>query len=108
MMKLKPEDTIITITDSGVLEWLEREYGITGIVMKNFTAEDVKGKYVIGEIPAHIAQDAFCITSIVYEKPMKTYVPNKLRNTYEEIAEMEPKLFTYIVVPVFNTDPTDY
>ena len=106
-MKLKPEDTIITITDSGVLEWLER-HGITGIVMKNFTAEDVKGKHVIGEIPAHIAQDAFCVTSIVYKKPMKIYVLNKLRNTYEEIAEMEPELFTYVVVPVIDTDPTDY
>ena len=107
MMKLKPEDTIITINDSGVVEWLER-HGITGIVMKNFTAKDVKGKHVIGEIPAYIAQHAFCVSSIVYQKPMKTYIPNKLRNTYEDILEMEPELFTYVVVPVIDTDPTDY
>ena len=105
-MKLKPEDTIIVTRHPGIVEWLEKDYGITGEVKRSVTIDDVKGKHVIGEIPAYCAQYAFCVSAIIWPHPWREYGPGTL--TYEDVLDLEAELFTYVVVPVVNTDLTDY
>ena len=105
-MHLKPEDTIIVTRHPGIVEWLEKHYSITGIVKQSVTIEDIKGKHIIGEIPAYGAQYAFCVSAIIWPHPWKECDTGTL--TYEDVVAMEPELFTYVVVPVVDTDPTDY
>ena len=102
-MHLKPEDTIIVTNNRAMVDYLERDHDIHGIVKGRVTADEVKGKHVIGEIPAIAAKNAFCVTSINYKRPVKHY-----GETYKDIKEAEPELFTYVVVPIVATDPTDY
>ena len=104
MMKLKPEDTIIITRHPGIVEWLEKDCGITGTVKRSVKPEEVKQKHVIGEIPPYAAQHAFCVTEILSVKLCRIYGEPL---SYEEVKALEPELFTYVVVPVVDTDPTD-
>ena len=88
-------ETIIVTRHSGLVEWLERR-GITGEVKPSVTADDVRGKHVIGALPAHIAQYAAYITSVDYTCPFEKRGKNL---TADELEELGAKLFDYIVVP---------
>lgn len=50
-------DTIIITRHVGAVKWLA-ERGITGTVLAQATADDVRGKIVIGALPLHLAAEA--------------------------------------------------
>ena len=103
MIQLKKEDTIIVTRHKGLVEWLNR-YGITGEVKASVTPDDIRGKHVIGALPAHIAKDAFCVTSVDYICPFEK---RGQELTADELEALGAKLFTYVVVPIVDSDPTD-
>lgn len=56
-------ETIIVSRHAGAVEWLARQ-GITGAVIEQVTADDVRGKVVIGNLPLHLAAEAHQVGSI--------------------------------------------
>lgn len=54
---------VIISRHAGAIEWLARQ-GITGSVIAQATAEDVRGKVVVGNLPLHLAALAERIGSI--------------------------------------------
>lgn len=56
-------ETVIISRHPGAIEWLRRQK-ITGVVIEQATAEDVRGKVVIGNSPLHLAAEAHQIGSI--------------------------------------------
>jgi len=89
-------EKIIVTRHQGLIDWLERR-GITGEVKPSVTVDDIKGKHVIGALPAHIAQHAYLVTSVDYTCPFEKRGKNL---TADELDELGAKLFTYRVVPV--------
>ena len=63
-------ETIIVTRHPGLVEWLARK-GITGEVKASVTSEEIKGKHVVGALPAHIAQYAAYMTSVDYMCPFE-------------------------------------
>ena len=89
-------DTIIVTRHPGLVEWLER-HGITGEVKASVTLDDIKGKHVVGALPAHIAQWAAYVTSVDY------FCPFEMRGkdlTADDLESYGAKLFDYRVTPV--------
>ena len=101
MIKCKEEDTIIVTRHPGLVEWL-KERGITGKVQRYVTEKQVRGKHIIGEIPAHVAKNAFCMTEIIWSDPYRMFGPEGL--TYEDVVKLKPELFTYVVVPIISQE----
>ncbi len=56
-------DTVIVSRHTGAVEWLRRQ-GITGEVIAHASADNVRGKHVIGALPLHLASLAAKITTI--------------------------------------------
>lgn len=54
---------VIISRHAGAIEWLARQ-GITGSVIAQATAEDVRGKVVVGNLPLHLAALALRVGSI--------------------------------------------
>ena len=96
-------ETIIVTRHQGLVEWLERQ-GIKGEVKPSVTVSDVKGKHVIGALPAHIAQHAMYITSVDYTCPFEKRGKDL---TADDLDSYGAKLFDYVVIPVIDTDPDD-
>lgn len=57
------EKYVIITRHSGLVEWLARK-GITGEVIAQATAEDVRGKDVVGILPLHLAAEANSISTV--------------------------------------------
>jgi len=93
-------ETLIVTRHEGTVEWLKRR-GITGEVKASVTIDDIKGKHVIGALPAHIAQYALYMTSIDYACPFEKRGKNL---TADELDELGAKLFDYKVIRVFESD----
>ena len=91
-----PVEIIIVTRHEGLVEWLARK-GITGEVKPSVTIEDIRGKHVIGALPAHIAQHAQCMTSVDYSCPFEKRGKHL---TADELEELGAKLFSYKVIPV--------
>lgn len=98
-MEWKKIDTIIVTRHPGLVEWLNKQ-GIEGEVKASVTIDDIRGKHVIGALPAHIAQLAAYVTSVDY------FCPFEMRGkdlTANQLDEYGAQLFDYRVVPVtFN------
>lgn len=92
---LDGQDVVIVSRRQWVIDWLDR-HGFHGEVKGAVTADDIRGKYVIGALPAHLAQYAGCMFSVDYnipfEKRMKTL-------TADDLDECGAKLFAYQVIP---------
>lgn len=56
-------DTVIVTRHTGLVEWLAAR-GIEGQVLAQVTADDVKGKRVIGVLPLHLAAEAAEIVTV--------------------------------------------
>ena len=93
-------ENIIVTRHEGLIEWLKRQ-GITGEVKASVTVDDIKGKHVIGALPAHIAQYALYVTSVDYSCPFEKRGKNL---TADELEELGAKLFDYKVIPVINSE----
>lgn len=91
-------NTIIVTRHPGLVEWLERQ-GITGEVKASVTVEDIKGKHVVGALPAHIAQWADYITSVDYSCPFEM---RGKELTADQLNKYGAKLFDYRVTPVIR------
>ena len=92
-------ETIIVTRHQGLIDWLAKR-GITGEVKPSVTVEDIKGKHVIGALPAHIAQWAAYVTSVDYFCPFEKRGQDL---TADDLDNLGAKLFDYKVVPVsFN------
>lgn len=60
---VKARETVIVTRHPGAVEWLRRR-GITGEVLAHVTADDVRGKRVIGALPLHLAALTAAVGSI--------------------------------------------
>ena len=89
-------ETIIVTRHPGLVEWLEKR-GITGKVKPSVTVNDIRGKHVIGALPAHIAQHAKYITSVDYICPFEKRGQDL---SADELDALGAKLFDYRVIPV--------
>ena len=98
-VKGKEIQTLIVTRHPGLVEWLEKQ-GITGEVKSSVTVEDVRGKHVVGALPAHIAQWAEYVTSVDYICPLE-FRGKEL--SAEQLETWGAKLFDYRVVPVVWT-----
>lgn len=56
-------EIVIVTRHAGAVEWLRRR-GIRGRVIPHATAEDVKGRVVIGALPLHLAAEAAVVGAI--------------------------------------------
>ena len=56
-------DTVIISRHAGAIEWLRRQ-GIVGEVIAHASADNVRGKHVIGALPLHLAALVGKITTI--------------------------------------------
>lgn len=92
-------ETIIVTRHPGLVEWLERQ-GITGKVKSSVTIDDIRGKHVVGALPAHIAQWALYITSVDYS--CRVFQEGKILNA-DDFDELGATLFDYRVVPVVQS-----
>jgi len=61
-MKREPE-TVIVSRHAGAVAWLAAQ-GITGTVIEQATADDVRGKVVVGNLPLDLAAEAHQVGSI--------------------------------------------
>ena len=95
-MESKKIETIIVTRHSGLVEWLNRQ-GITGEVKTSVTVDDIKGKHVVGALPAHIAQYAAYVTSVDYTCPFEQRGKDL---TADQLELYGAKLFNYRVNPV--------
>ena len=60
-------DTIIVSRHPAAIEFIAREVGSEWPVLAIATAEDVRGKHVIGNLPLHLAALAGKVTVIEFE-----------------------------------------
>lgn len=92
MSKL-PETVIIT-RHGGLLTWLARE-GIFGRVIDHATAEDVRGKRVIGALPFHLA----CLAASVEVVDMPDLRPDQRGQdlSADEMDTAGARLTRYVV-----------
>lgn len=56
-------ETVIVTRHQPLVDWLARR-GITGPVLAQATAEDVRGKIVFGILPLHLAAEAMSVTEV--------------------------------------------
>ena len=56
-------ETVIVSRHAGAVEWLAAQ-GVAGTVIEQATAEDVRGKVVVGNLPLHLAAEAHQVGSI--------------------------------------------
>jgi hypothetical protein len=96
---LEGHDVIIVSRREWVVEWLARR-GITAEVKPAVTVDDIRGKYVIGALPAHLAQYAECMFSVDYTLPTEAYERHSKRPTADDLEKWGAKLFAYKVVPM--------
>lgn len=94
-VSLDGRDIVIVTRRQWIVDWLSRR-GIQGKVMESVTADDIRGKYVIGALPAHLAQYADCMFSVDYNVPFEKRVKTI---TADDLDECGAKLFAYQVVP---------
>lgn len=95
-MEGKKIETLIVTRHAGLVEWLERQ-GITGEVKASVTVDDIRGKHVVGALPAHIAQWAAYVTSVDYFCPLEK---RGTELTADDLEKYGAKLFDYRVSPV--------
>ena len=63
-MKMKYENPVVITRHQGFVSFLKKEGIIDGCrVMVHVTAEDVRGKVVIGNLPPHLAAEADLVVS---------------------------------------------
>jgi len=86
--------TVIVTRHQGLVEWLAGQ-GITGTVIVQATADDVRGKNVIGALPLHLAALAARIT--VVDMPGLTVAQRGVDLTPAEMNAAGAHLSTYIV-----------
>lgn len=67
---MNENDFIIVTRHQGLVDWLAAR-GITGTVVPSVTADDVRGKQVVGALPLHLAAEAESVTTVAYQCPMK-------------------------------------
>ena len=56
-------DVLIVTRHTGAVEWLRRQ-GVNGDVLAHVTADDVRGRVVIGALPLHLAAEAARVGAI--------------------------------------------
>lgn len=91
-------ETIIVTRHPGLVEWLAWK-GITGEVKTSVTSEEIRGKHVVGALPAHIAQYAAYMTSVDYMCPFEKRGEHL---SADELESLGAKLFDYRVIPVIK------
>jgi putative CRISPR-associated protein (TIGR02620 family) len=61
--------TIIVTRHPALVAVLAEDYGHTGPVLAHATADDVRGKAVIGVLPLHLAAEAESVTEVTLNLP---------------------------------------
>ena len=95
---------IIVTRHPALVEVLREDFGIDGPVLAHATADDVRGKRVVGVLPLHLAAVAESVTQVTLN------LPPELRGkelTVEEVRKHLKGLTTYRVeeVPVGGFGP---
>lgn len=90
-------ETVIVSRHAGAVEWLRRQ-GIEGAVIEQATAEDVRGRIVVGNLPLHLAAEAHQIGSI--DLPGVTREQRGRDLTPEEMQAAGAVIRWYIVAAV--------
>ena len=90
-------ETVIVSRHAGAIEWLAAQ-GITGTVIEQATAEDVRGKVVVGNLPMHLASEAHQVGSI--DLPGLTREQRGRDLTPEEMDAAGASIRWYIVASV--------
>ena len=88
-------EAVVVSRHAGAIEWLRRQ-GIAGAVIEQATADDVRGRAVVGNLPLHLAALATKIGSI--DMPN---LPREMRGkdlTPEEMDAAGARISWYIVV----------
>ena len=101
-MSLPQKDILILTQHIGAIEWLRR-IGITAEIVTQPTAEKVRGKHVIGDLPIHMAIECFTVTSIAFDK-----TPNKREEeiSANDMEKFGARLETFLVRRVATPDFT--
>jgi hypothetical protein len=97
-------NTVIVTRHASLVEVLREDYGYAGPVLAHATADDVRGKRVVGVLPLHLAAAAESVTEVTLN------LPPELRGkelTVEEVRQHLVGLSTYRVeeVPVGGFGP---
>jgi hypothetical protein len=97
-------NTVIVTRHAALVEVLAEDYGYVGPVISHATADDVRGKCVVGVLPLHLAAVAESVTEVTLN------LPPELRGkelTVEEVRKHLKGLTTYRVeeVPVGGFGP---
>lgn len=88
------KETVIVSRHSGLVEWLKRN-GVNGEVVSHATPENIRGKYVIGNLPIHLASLAYRIIVPVYD------IPESLRGqelTADDLDKLGCQLKSFFVL----------
>lgn len=91
-------DTVIVTRHAGQLEWLRRR-GVTGPVMDRVTADDVRGKHVIGTLPLELAAEAEKVSLVRFRSPQarQRLAETKGDIPYEEMDALGAELVGFRV-----------
>ncbi len=87
-------DTIIITRHDGLVQWLAKR-GITGMVLQQAEADDVRGKTVIGALPLHLAAMAEKI--IVIDLPRLKFEQRGKDLSADEMDKAGATMKTYVV-----------
>ena len=98
-MKETPEElkarTVIVSRHAGLVEWLKTRRGVEGNVIAHATEADIRGKYVFGNLPMHLAAKTASITTV--DMPDLPADKRGVDLTPDEMDTYGAKTATYVI-----------